>query len=168
MFLKTNILILIALVAVSAQANRISSIEAGNYVLDAATSTLDDRQKREGVCSDFSLSKADAAGKNSIFLGAKYSFWTRKSRHLVDSDINPGVCTFVEENNREDDAENETRLTRINEEICIDDGKEKWLVRKRDVATAIFTPKKIELRYEQLGAKSFTCIWNLRTTTPSP
>jgi hypothetical protein len=136
----------------------INSGQAGKYELARNLSTLNETQLSVGLCPDFSLDKKDLTGGRPLSFGARYIFETKKSSHLVDSDINPGICKFFEINSREDKSESETQLTRMNEERCKDD-RGGQVVRSKTTAVVTVTPNKIELRYEILGSEPYSCVW---------
>ncbi len=167
MFLKHSLPLIIAFFGLSALADggqapspilNVSSGQPGKYELARGLSTLTDAQVSVGLCPDFNLDKKELIGGRPVFLGARYIFESKRSTHLVESDINPGICKFFETNSREDKSESETQLTRMNEERCKDDNGG-YAVRSKTTAIASITPNKIELRYEITGSEPYTCVW---------
>lgn len=160
MFLKTNLFLVLSalLMSVSAMAGKpLSAGQAGNYILDSTLSNLDDLQKNNHICPDFSLTKENLQGDRPVSLGALYSFETKNSKFNVDSDVLPG-CQDIEENKRIDRSESETQLVRMNETDCKDkQGHTK--IRSKITMTATINPNKIELRYEMVGAEPYSCVW---------
>jgi hypothetical protein len=142
MLLNVKTFIVITLIGLSAQAQKITSIGAGSYTLDSGEKNL---------CADFSLSDKDASAKN-ISIGGRYIYETVNSTHNVESDIDSN-CEFREKNLREDHGDSETTLTRVNEEYC------KGNLRSRTTSIATLRPNEIELHYEIEGADPYTCLW---------
>ena len=144
MFLNNSKSLLIAvfsLVCVSAQAQKITALSAGGYVLSSGPKNL---------CPNFSFSEASATGK-SISVGTRYSYETHNSTHDVQSDID-AECEFREQNVREDRS-GEVVLTRTNEEVC--KGNRVSIT----VSTATINPTEVQVRHEIEGAPAYTCIW---------
>lgn len=138
--LKVLLVSLTCGMAFSAQAE--SVLKAGNYRLVSGD---------KGLCLNFSISKSDAAAKNLV-LGGLYSFEVGNSNHVIESDLDP-ECVFKEQNERIDEGE-ETKLTRINEEVC------KGKTVSRTVSTAMFGNGAIKLRHEIQPEVAYSCEWN--------
>lgn len=144
MFLKQKIILAIMFIGVcfTAQAKQITELEAGSYKLSSG-------EKR--LCPDFLVSKKESSSK-SITVGGLYSFETTNSSYNMESDIDP-ACRFIEKNKREE-KNNETLLTRINEEVC------KGKLRSRTISVAVIQRDSIQVRHEIQGAEPYTCVWS--------
>jgi hypothetical protein len=125
----------------SAQAQKITVLSAGGYVLTSGPKNL---------CASFSFSAASATAK-SISIGTRYSYETVNSTHNIQSDIDAD-CEFRETNAREDRT-GEVILTRTNDEIC------KGNRVSRTLSTATIHPTEVQVRHEIEGAPAYTCIW---------
>lgn len=162
MLLKANLLItvLFASLSVSANTSKSSGMQSDIFVLDPAASNLEEVQKSKNLCApEIKFSKSQLAGSKLVSIG-RYDFYTenKAAPKVTPSDIDPGLCKFIEWSMREDEpntdpATGRTKLTRINIEYC--GGK----ARSTTTAMALIDADRIELRYEVHGAEPYTCVW---------
>lgn len=139
--LKLCITLTLTFVSLAAPAQSIIFLTPGQY--DVVT-------KEEPLCYSFSMSEKETQARHVSF-GRLYDFEVRNSVVSIESDIDP-TCEFKEQNRREN-LEDKTVLTRINEEYC------KGKLRSRTVSTASISDTEISVRHEIDKAEPYTCIW---------
>lgn len=137
---------MMALLVVSAgvaQAQPIPLLEAGRYELAEGDKEL---------CPGELTFSEKAVRRQFLAVGGLYRYEVKNSQSILESDLDP-KCEFREQTRSELNTAGESKLVRVNEEVC--SGK----TTSRITSTAVVTKLKVQLTHEIEGVTPYTCVW---------